>query len=142
VRRQAKMTRLACTTCLLQVRLECCCTNVAQQDPTVSSQSKMPPAWIPPSCEFPLHETCALERSGRLIFDRKDAAAAARGYGEVFPGTYVDDTGPSTACARSAIGSLLLSTVSRVQDNNCLLTTKCKRSTRACPTICWPRGNR
>jgi serine/threonine protein kinase/tetratricopeptide (TPR) repeat protein len=58
----------------------------------MASSGKLRPAWLPPSCEFPLYETSSLERSGRLTFDRKEAAAAGA-YGEVFPGTYIDDTG-------------------------------------------------
>jgi serine/threonine protein kinase len=58
----------------------------------MSSNSKLRPAWLPPSCEFPLYETSSLERSGRLTFDKKEAAAAGA-YGEVFPGTYIDDVG-------------------------------------------------
>jgi serine/threonine protein kinase len=67
----------------------------------MTSNSQQQPAWLPPSCEFPLHETSALERSGRLTFDRKDEAAAAGAYGEVFPGTYIDDTGTTyRVCAK------------------------------------------
>jgi serine/threonine protein kinase len=58
----------------------------------MTSNSKLQPAWFPPSCEFPLYETSSLERSGRLTFDSQEAAAAGA-YGEVFPGTYIDDVG-------------------------------------------------
>jgi serine/threonine protein kinase len=49
--------------------------------------------WLPKDCAFPLYETTALEASGRLTFDKKDTATDSGGYGEVFPGTYTDDTG-------------------------------------------------
>jgi serine/threonine protein kinase len=49
--------------------------------------------WLPEGCEFPLDETTALENSGRLAFDKKDTASDSGGYGEVFSGTYTDDTG-------------------------------------------------
>jgi serine/threonine protein kinase len=49
--------------------------------------------WLPKDCAFPLYETTALEASGRLQFDQKDTAADKGGYGEVFSGTYTDDTG-------------------------------------------------
>jgi serine/threonine protein kinase len=49
--------------------------------------------WLPEGCNFPLYETTKLEASGRLVFDRKDTASDSGGYGEVFSGTYTDDTG-------------------------------------------------
>jgi serine/threonine protein kinase len=49
--------------------------------------------WLPEGCDFPLHETTALEASGRLIFDKKDIADDHGCYGDVFRGTYFDDTG-------------------------------------------------
>jgi serine/threonine protein kinase len=49
--------------------------------------------WLPKVCAFPLYETTALEANGRLSFDNKDTAANEGCYGEVFPGTYIDDTG-------------------------------------------------
>jgi hypothetical protein len=67
----------------------------------MASNNKLP-AWLPPSCKFPLYETSALERGGRLIFNNKGEAAAAGAYGEVFPGTYIDDTGANTACVQNA----------------------------------------
>jgi hypothetical protein len=45
--------------------------------------------------QFPLYETTALEASGRLVFDKKDTATDGGCYGEVFSGTYIDDTGTS-----------------------------------------------
>jgi serine/threonine protein kinase len=51
--------------------------------------------WLPEGCSFPLYETTALETSGRLVFDKKDTAADSGCYGEVFSGTYIDDTGTS-----------------------------------------------
>jgi serine/threonine protein kinase len=66
----------------------------------MASNNKLP-AWLPPSCEFPLYATSTLERGGRLIFDNKMKAAAEGGYGEVFPGTYVDETGTKyRVCAK------------------------------------------
>jgi serine/threonine protein kinase len=59
---------------------------------SVSAQQPTPP-WVPQSCKFPLYETSILERNGRLTLDRRDAAAAKGGYGEVFPGSYVDCAG-------------------------------------------------
>jgi serine/threonine protein kinase len=52
-----------------------------------------PPAWFPESCRFPLVDTTVVERSGRLKFDNRESPAAKGGYGEVFRGVYVDDTG-------------------------------------------------
>jgi serine/threonine protein kinase len=52
-------------------------------------------SWLPEGCIFPLYETVALEASGRLVFDKKDTATDGRCYGEVFSGTYTDDTGTS-----------------------------------------------
>jgi serine/threonine protein kinase len=49
--------------------------------------------WLPDGCNFPRYETSTLEASGRLIFDRKDTATDGGCYGEVFTGTYTDDTG-------------------------------------------------
>jgi serine/threonine protein kinase len=49
--------------------------------------------WLPVGCEFPLSKTTALEASGRLAFDRKDTASDKGCYGEVFSGTYIDDSG-------------------------------------------------
>jgi serine/threonine protein kinase len=49
--------------------------------------------WLPTDYAFPLYETTALEASGRLSFDKKDTASDDGCYGEVFPGTYTDDTG-------------------------------------------------
>jgi serine/threonine protein kinase len=51
--------------------------------------------WLPEGCEFPLHQTKALEASGRLAFDKKDTASDGGSYGEVFSGTYTDGNGTS-----------------------------------------------
>jgi serine/threonine protein kinase len=65
----------------------------------VTAQMALP--WLPKDCEFPLFETAALEASGRLVFDKKDTATDGGSYGEVFAGTYVDDTGTShRMCAK------------------------------------------
>jgi hypothetical protein len=75
---------------------------------SMASNSKLQPAWLPPSCEFPLYETSSLERSGRLTFDRKEAAAAGA-YGEVFRGTYIDDIGTEyrVCCKRDSFLSFI-----------------------------------
>jgi serine/threonine protein kinase len=56
-------------------------------------RNSTPPAWFPESCRFPLVDTTVVERSGRLKFDNRETPAAQGGYGEVFRGAYVDDTG-------------------------------------------------
>jgi serine/threonine protein kinase len=75
--------------------------NRKNQSFPMASNNKLLPTWLPPSCEFPLYETSALERGGRLIFDNKGEAAAEGGYGQVFPGTYIDDIGTEyRVCAK------------------------------------------
>jgi hypothetical protein len=62
-----------------------------RHDIVVTADKVLP--WLPEGCMFPLYKTTALEAIGQLAFDKKDTATDGGCYGEVFPGTYTDDTG-------------------------------------------------